>query len=324
VDRATRFEGPEGIGQKVKRRVRQVQDDPVHGRDLPEDRTRVACANRHAVSTIRRYVRAQQLDGDRVRIRGVDFSRAARLRNQDRIGTDPRERIRDDLPVPGQVRDAQSLRGESRAEVCFPQVDEIREAVLEVAGRGPRLPRDDLDLADAVFPFDPAILHDDENPGIPSEDGPSDRLAVAVQLSRDLDDRNVSDDVERAGEGCAQGRRDIGDVFVAPHRNISLGEVSLRDGEPDIHSIGRRDEQAVAFSDDAQMRCELVLLDETPSNLLPAFARDDDAPGSHAAAMRPPAIKVSAAANVHGPRVASPRRWGNSSSSASASMMKRA
>src|SRR5437773_3927837 len=171
MDRAASPEGPERGSDVVHRGMREVQDDAVHGGDLPEDGVRVPLTYRDTVRPIRRDVLSKKSYRPWIRIRSVNLARSAPLRDEDRVRPDPREGVRDRFAGFDQIRDPFSLRRELRTEIGAGRVHAIVQAVLRVNGGGPRLSRDDVDLPDPVLLLHSAILEDHTDFRIPLTDG---------------------------------------------------------------------------------------------------------------------------------------------------------
>src|SRR2546423_12040793 len=83
MDGAASPEGLERGSEVVHRGMRKVQDDPVHGGDLPEDGVRVPLTYRDMVRPIRCDVLSKKSYRPRIRIRSVDLSRSALFRDED-------------------------------------------------------------------------------------------------------------------------------------------------------------------------------------------------------------------------------------------------
>jgi len=211
--------------------------------------------------------------------------------DQNYVRPDAGEGIRDDFPFVHEVRDPPPLGGEPRAEVRRRKVDPIPQPVLHMYGRRPPLSGDEPDLADAAFSLDSVVLDRDSDLRVPTEDGAPNRFPMGPQALRDLDDRDVADDVERTRQRWTERGRHVGHVLVGPDRHEILGEVALVDREADVHPTRRRQQQEVALPHDAKMLQEEAALEELLPDPLALRLRDGDAPGPHVAAMRPPAVK---------------------------------
>src|SRR6266480_2278530 len=207
MDGAASPEGLERSSEVVHRGVRKIQDDSVHRGDLPEDGVRVPVTYRDMVRPIRCDVLSKKSYRPWIRIRSVDLSRSASFRDEDRVRPDAREGIRDRFAGFDQIRDPFSLRRESGTEIGARQVHAIVQAVLRVNGGGPRLSRDDVDLPDPVLP----------------------------QFLRNLDYRDVADDVKGARQQPAGRGRDLNDILVTPDGHESFLELSFLRGKTEVH-----------------------------------------------------------------------------------------
>ena len=291
VDRAAGADGRERVGEELQRGVGEVQDHPIDRAELSEHRAGISLADLHAFRPVRRDVRPEQLDRNRIRVRCMDLPRPSSFRNQDRVRPDACKRVGDDFPFPHEVCDPPSLGGEPRAEVRRREVDPVSQPVLHVDRRGPSLSGDDPNLADASLPLDPAVLRGDPDLRVPSADGVADRLPMRPKTLRDFDDRDIADDVERTRQGSSEGGRHVGHVLVAPDRHEFLGELSLVDREAEVHAPRRGQQEEIAFPYDAEMLQEEAALEELLPGRLALPLRDCDAPGPHDAAMPRPAVK---------------------------------
>src|SRR5207237_407276 len=153
VDRPLVREGPEGWGQVIHGGVRQIEDHAVHGSDSLQDGARVSFEDHDSFRSIRGDVRAEESNGDRIRVRGDDLPRPATFRDEDRVGADPREGVGDPLALAHQVRDSFPFRREARTEVGLREVDTVAESMFPVdRGRSP-LSRYRVDVSDSVQSF---------------------------------------------------------------------------------------------------------------------------------------------------------------------------
>src|SRR5205823_2871510 len=179
-------------------------------------------------------------------IRSVNLARSAPLRDEDRVRPDPREGVRDRFAGFDQIRDPFSLRRESRTEIGARQVHAIVQAVLRVNGGGPRLSRDDVDLPDPVLPLHTAILEDHTDFRIPPPDGVADGHPARPQFLRNLDYRDVADDVKGARQQPAGRGRDLNDILVTPDGHESFLESPSFVGKPrsTCSRVGRRIESS--------------------------------------------------------------------------------
>ncbi len=291
MDRAAGPDGRERVRQEPQSGMGEVQDDPVDRADLPEHRSGVSLADVHALRPVRRDVRPEQLHCDRIRIGSVDLPGPSSSCDQDRVRPDAGEGIRDDLPFVHEVRDPPPLGGEPRAEIRRREVDPIPQPVLHMDRRRPSLSGDEPNLAHAAFSLDSVVLGRDPDLRVPAEDGAPDRFPMGPQALRDLDDRDVTDDIERTRQRWTERGRHVGHVLVGPDRHEFLGEVALVDREADRHATRRRQQQEVALPHDAKMLQEEAALEELLSDPLALRLWDGDAPGPHVAAMPPPAVK---------------------------------
>ncbi len=291
VDRAAGADGRERVGEELQRGMGEVQDDPIHRADFPEHRAGVSLADLDMLRPVRRDVRPEQLDRNRIRVRRMDLPRPSSFCDQDRVWPDARERVGDDFPFAHEVCDPPSLGGEPRAEVRRREVDPVSQPVLHMDRRGPSLSGDDPDLADASLSLDPAVFRGDPDLRVPSEDGTPDRLPMRPKTLRDFDDRDIADDVERTRQGSSEGGRHVGHVLVAPDGHEFLGELSLVDREAEVHAPRRGQQEEIAFPYDAEMLHEEAALQELLPDRLASPLRDRDAPGPHDAAMPRPAVK---------------------------------
>src|SRR5881394_1691939 len=106
----------------------------------------------------------------------------------------------------------------------------IRSA-LRVNGGGPRLSRDDVDLPDPVLPLHTVILEDHTDFRIPPPDGVADGHPALPQFLRNLDYRDVADDVKGARQQPAGRGRDLNDILVTPDGHESFLELSFLRGK---------------------------------------------------------------------------------------------
>jgi len=291
VDRAAAPDGREGVGEEPQRGMREVQNGPIDRADLPEHRAGVSLADLHALRPVRRDVRPEQPDRDRIRVRCMDLPRPSSFRDQDSVRSDARKRVGDDFLFAHEVRDPLPLGGQPRAEVRRREVDVIAQPVLHVDRRGPSLSGDDPDLADASLSLDPAVLRRDPDFRVPLEDGTPHRLPMRPKTVRDFDDRDIADDVERTRQGSSEGGRHVGDVLVASDRHEFLGELPLVDREAEVHAPRRGQQEQIAFPHDAQMLHEDAALQEPLPDRFALPLRHRDAPGPHGVAMPRPAVK---------------------------------
>jgi len=227
VDGPTGPEGSERIREELHGGMGEVQDDPVHGGDLPQDGPRVPFPNLHAVRAIRRDILSEEFDRRRVRVRGDDPSGRAAASDQDRVRSYARERVRDGL-ARGDLRGhARPFAAEPRAEVGSRHIHAVPEAVLRVDGRRPRLPRHDLEVPHAQPPCDAPVLGDRTEVPVPCQDRAAEFRPVGHQRLWNLQDGDVPDHVERGRELGPQGVRHAGHVLVAPDGREGLLEVVL-------------------------------------------------------------------------------------------------
>jgi hypothetical protein len=236
-------------------------------------------------------VRAEQLDRRRIHVRRMHDLRLTSFRDEDGERAHAGEGIRDGFALEDEIGDSVALRSEPGAEVRLGQVDAIVKSVFRVHGHRPPLARDDLDRSDPVFALHPAVLHNDPDLSIPTEDCGSDRLSRGLQIFGYFQDGDVSDYVERARKGSAQRLRHRDEVFVAPDRNESLAEFPLFRREPDFQTLRCRKEQTVPFLDDAEMLVQDAKVREAASDLFPALPRHNDAPHAHDLAIPRLAVK---------------------------------
>ena len=281
----------ERVGEELQRGMGEVQDDSIDRADLSEHRVGVSLPDLDMLRPVRRDVRPEQLNCNRICVRCKDPPRPSSFRDQDRIRPDACKRVGDDFPFAHEVCDSPSLGGEPRAEVRRREVDPVSQPVLHVDRRGPSLSGDDPNLADASLPLDPAVLRGDPDLRVPSEDGVADRLPMRPKTLRDFDDRDIADDVERTRQGSSEGGRHVGHVLVAPDRHEFLGELSLVDREAEVHAPRRGQQEEIAFPYDTEMLQEEAALEELLPGRLALPLRDCDAPGPHDAAMPRPAVK---------------------------------
>src|SRR3989440_7309134 len=281
MDGATSTKGLERGSEVVHRGMGKIQDDPIHGGDLPEDGVRVPLTYCDMVRPIRCDVLSKKSYRPWIRIRSVDLSRSASFRDEDRVRPDAREGVRDRFAGFDQIRDPLALRRESGTEVGSRQVHAIVQAVLRVNGRGPRLPRDDVDLPNPVLPLHAAILEDDTDLRIPPPDGVADGHPMLPQFLRNLDDGDVANDVKGARQQPTGRGWDLDDILVTPDGHESFLELSFFRGKAEVHSLSGREENRVVLVCDPNLFQQHAPFDEGPSNVLRAFARNDDRPGSH-------------------------------------------
>src|SRR5207247_8757807 len=104
MDRAASAEGPDRGSDVVHRGMREVQDDPVHGGDLPEDGVRVPLTYRDMVRPIRCDVLSKKSYRPWIRIRSVNLARSDSFPDEDRVRPDAREGGRDRCAGFPQVR----------------------------------------------------------------------------------------------------------------------------------------------------------------------------------------------------------------------------
>lgn len=281
VDHAAPPESRECVAQVVERRVRQIEDDAVDGPDLLQDLAGVALVRRDPVDPIRRDIRPEQRDRRGIHVGSVNDPGPTSFRDQDGERPDPGERIRDDLAFADEIGDALAFRGQPGAEVCLGEIDRVSKAVLRVHRCRASFARDDLDRSNAALPLHPAVLHRDSDRRVPPEDRSPDFLAIPHQLVRDLQDRDVPDDVEGAGQRTAERLRYVNRVLVAPDGDESLTEFPLFRGKADVHPCGRREEQTVSFPNDAETLLQHAGIDEPTSDFFPPLPRHDDTPRAH-------------------------------------------
>ena len=253
MDRPLVGEGPEGWGQVIHGGVRQIEDHAVHGSDSLQDGARVSFEDRDPFRPIRGDVRAEESNGDRIRVRGNDLPRPATFRDEDRVRADPREGVGDPLALAHQVRDSFPFRREARTEVGLREVDTVAESMFPVdRGRSP-LSGDRVEFSDPVHAFDAPILEDHLEAGIPPEDCCPDGPPMLAQRLGDFDHRDVSDDIEGTREGGPGGHGNLDDVSVAPDCGEALREVLLRGGESHFDLPSDREQDGLAFRRDPKM-----------------------------------------------------------------------
>ncbi len=262
VDRTVAPARRERVGEEPQRGMGEVKDDPIDRAELSEDRAGISLADLHTLRPVRRDVRPEQLDRDRIRVRCMDPPRPSSFRDQDRVRPDACKGVGDDFPFTHEVRNPLPLGSEPRAEVGRREVDAVSQPVLHMDRRGPSLSGDDSDLADASLSLDPAVLGRDPDLRVPSEDGAPDRLPMGAKALRDLDDRDVADDVERTRQGASEGGRHVGHLLVAPDGHEFLRELPLFDREANVDAPLRRQEQEVALPHDPKMLREDAALQE--------------------------------------------------------------
>ena len=253
VDGPRGAEGGQRVGQELQGRVREVEDDPVHGGDVSEDLARVPFVDVDSIRPVRRHVRPEEVHGHGIHVGGVDPAGARAPRDQDGIGPDARERVCDDFPIPGGVHDSLALPSQARAEIGPREIDAVTEAVLHVDRRRPPLAREDLDLAHAMFRGDPPVLEDDPDLGVPPQDGRADRGSMGTKLLRELDQGDIADDVKGTRQVLTDLARDIDDVLVAPNGDEPLVELPLRRREAEVDAVRNRQEDSVPVLNDPQM-----------------------------------------------------------------------
>src|SRR5213078_836378 len=253
VDRPLLGEGPEGLGQVVHGRVRQIENHAVHGSDSRQEGARVSLEDRDPFRPIRRDVRPEKSNRDRICVRGDDLPRPATFRDEDRVGADAREGIGDPLAFVHQVGDSVPFRREARTEVGLRQVDAVPESVFPVDRGRPPLSRDRVEFPDSVLAFDAPILEDHLEAGIPPEDRGPDGPTVLLQRFGDFDHRDVSDDIEGTREGGPNGLGNLDDISVAPDCGEPLREVLLRGGESHFDLPSDREQNGLTFRRDSEM-----------------------------------------------------------------------
>src|SRR5438132_254934 len=286
VDGAASPEGPERGSKVVHRGMRKIQDDPVHGGDLPEDGVRVPLTYSDMVRPIRGDVLSEKSYRPWIRIRSVDLCRSASFRDEDRVRPDAREGVRDRFAGFDQIRDPLALRRESGTEVGSRQVHTIVQAVLRVNGGGPRLSRDDVDLPNPVLPLHAAILEDDTDLRIPPPDGVADGHPMLPQFLRNLDDGDVANDVKGARQQPASRGRDFDDILVTPDGHESFLELSFLRRKAEVHSLSGREENRIVLVGDPNLFQQDAPFEEGPPNFFRAFARNDDRPSSHGSCVK--------------------------------------
>ena len=292
VDHAARPDSRERVAQVVERRVRQIEDDAVDRPDFLQDVAGAALARRDTVDPVCPDVRPEQRDRRGVHVRGMNDLGPTSLCDQDGVRAHARERIGDGFALKDEIGDPLAFRGEPGTEVRVGQIDSVAKAVFRVHRRCASFAPDYLDRSYPAFPLHPAVLHYDPERGIPPKDRPSDRLAIGLQLARNLQYRDVSDHVERARERPAKRLRHVDDVFVAPDGHESLPEFPLFRGKLEVHLCRRREEQTVSFPDDAEMLVQDAQIHQPPSDFFPPLPRHDDTPSSHGPRFRRPRLRV--------------------------------
>ena len=300
MDGAARAEGCEGVWEEFEGGVGEVEDDPVDGRDGPEDLPRIPLMDEDPICSIRGDIRVQELDGGRVRVGGMHLSRTSSSCDEDRIRSNARERIRDNLAFLHKVGNPRAFRAEARAEIRASQVDVVPQAVLEVDRGRARLSRENFDRSNPVFSRDSTILDGGADFRIPLQDRPPNLSSIRPKFLRDLDDRDVADDVERTRKAMSQFRGNRDDVLVALNCHVSDSEFRFVRGESDLDSARGRNEQVVSVLGNAEMFSEDPLFEQRPTNLLATISRDNDAPRLHSVTMPRGVLRVFASSdNLH-------------------------
>jgi hypothetical protein len=200
MDGASRLEGRQRVRKEIHRGMGQVQDDAVERSGLPQDDSRVPVAHLDAVGPISRYVPPEEVHGDGIGVRGDDPRGLTPSCDQDGEGPDTREGVGHRLAGAYLTSDSQPLAPESGAEVGPCHVHVVPQAELRADGRRPGVSGDDLEIADAEFSHDPAVVGDDPQGVVPFQDSAAELRTMWGERLRDLEDRDVPYDVERGRE----------------------------------------------------------------------------------------------------------------------------
>ena len=281
----------ERVREVVEGGMREVEDDAVDRRDFLEDMVGITFMRVYTVRSVGPDVRAEELDRRRVHVRRMNEPRPASFRDEDGERAHAGEWICNDFALEDEIRNPPAFRGQPGAEIRPGEVDTIAKAVFRVYGRGPPLPRDDLDRSNSALAHHPAIVHRDPNLRIPSEDRESNLLAIGLQLFGNFQDRDVANYVERTRKGSAQRLRHIDDVLVAPYRHESLVEFAPFRRETDVQALLCGEEHTVSFPDDAELLLQDASIDESAPDLFAAFPRHNDTPHTHDSAIPRLAVK---------------------------------
>ncbi len=271
--------------------MREVEDDAVDRRDRVQDSMGIAFVRNDSVHPVRPDVRAEQLDRRRVHVRRMNEPWPTSFRDEDGERSDAGKRIREYFALEDKIRDPLPLRGQPGAEVRLGEVDPITKAMLHVHGRRPLLSCNHLDRSNSALAFHPAVLHRDPNLRIPPKDRESNLVAIGLQLFGNFQDGDIANHVERARKGSAQRLRYIDDVFVASYGYESLVELPVFRRETDVQTLPCREEQTVAFLDDAEMLLQGAKIHELAPEFFAAFPRHYDTPCPHSSAIPPLAVK---------------------------------
>ena len=266
--------------------MREIQDHAVDGSDLPQDCARVSLSDGDAVRAIRRDVRAQKLDRDRIRVRGVDHSGTPPFRDEDRVRSDAGKGIRDGFILVDEIRNPPPLRGQAGTEVGPRDVDMIPEAVFDMEGRRPLFSCDDVHLAHAERAPHATILDDHPDFRVPPEDRPTDRGPMRPEFFGEFEHDDVADHVEGARQGGAKGHRDLSDILVAADWDESFLELPFFCRKAQVDPAHGRQENPVAIPPNPELFHEKTLRQEFFANRLRPLPRNRDGPRTHAAAKR--------------------------------------
>src|SRR5439155_558937 len=126
-----------------------------------------------------------------------------------------------------------------------------------------------------VLPLHTAILEDDTDLRIPPPDGVADGHPALPQFLRNLDYRDVADDVKGARQQPAGRGRDLNDILVTPDGHESFLELSFLRGKAEVHVFSGREENRVVLVGDPNLFQQHAAFEEGPPNFLRAFSRND-------------------------------------------------